>query len=346
MKILLALLVIVAVCTGCEHCHEEKPGTQIDNNLVNLIKGLMLTINQMGGIDGLKPCIKENFDVFFKIDEALALFTKRDVQTVISGLEALFDGLKLLFNMLKPCMLGYHELMKYYGLVSSNPDTRKIAVRLVLDPHLFFSDALTAANCFKVKNFICVGSNLGYMLKIIFFPYGKMLQDSSLTEKHSLKEASFDFDSVTFIEGFLEGLNEKGDVNKFLKCVKNIEFIVEKIIQAIQHMDPSNLIKDISLLLEAISELLKVLNPCAEGFEQIQRLIDAVAHADIIRLVFNVLASPQKYVQDVIDCVDAFNKSEFHRSGKDLGNILYMLFLINEQLDQHGYSHNFITSFT
>lgn len=67
-------------------------------------------------------------------------------------------------------------------------------------------------------------------------------------------------DPVTdFLKGFLEGLNEKGDVEDLLKCVKNAEKIINEIIDAIKIIakgDIGHIIEGITKLLAALNELL------------------------------------------------------------------------------------------
>jgi hypothetical protein len=112
--------------------------------------------------------------------------------------------------------------------------------------------------------------------------------------------------------------------------VKDLEKIINKIIEAIGYikkMDFTNLIKGLTLLFEAITEMLNALKPCMAGFEQLKKLVEAITHIDIVKLVFKILANPGPYIQDVTDAIDAFQKNDGHRAGKDIGDILYRLFL-------------------
>jgi len=125
-------------------------------------------------------------------------------------------------------------------------------------------------------------------------------------------------------------LNEKGDINELLKCGKNLEQIIDKIMQALEYIkkkDPADLIKGLTILLEAVTELMNILKPCSSGFEQIKKLFEALKHIDILKLVFKILANPGPFIQDVMDCIDSFKKGDLHQAGKDLGDFLYRLFL-------------------
>eukprot|EP01022_Parablepharisma_sp_SALTPOND_P014113 TRINITY_DN1899_c0_g1_i1.p2 TRINITY_DN1899_c0_g1~~TRINITY_DN1899_c0_g1_i1.p2 ORF type:complete len:523 (-),score=82.97 TRINITY_DN1899_c0_g1_i1:4803-6371(-) len=465
MKGLLIFLAIVAACTACKSCHREEPVAPTADKLVELVRGLLAGINEKGDINKLMSCIKGGEDIFAKIKSALEHFKKKDIKHLTKGLEILFDAMRELLNMLKPCMDGFNQLKRLLNALA-NPNIKKIALRILTHPGEFFVDAAKALTCFLSGNFYCVGKSIGDMLRFIFLSretsfeplkdflkgflegihetkpindlmkcmdvaerlmekikaalelihkltidsmleglsmlfealfeleemlrpcleeYGqfKKLMDAmgnanigkvitkilmnpiqfmvdvmeciksfehkkfspagkhlgNILYKLFLTQLTLEVDPVEFLKGLLEGLNEKGDVNKLLKCVKDIEKIIDKIIEAIQyiqHMDPTNLIKGITLLLEAVNELMTVITPCAQGFEQIERLIDAIAHVDIVKLVFKILANPGPFVQDVMDCVDAFNKGDFHRAGKDIGDLLYRLFLTEQEVNQQN----------
>ncbi len=430
-----------------------------EDKLIALVRGLLEGINEHGDINKLMACLKGGEDIFDKIKQALEYFKKKDINNVTKGLEILFDAMRELLNMLRPCMDGFDQLKRLLDALM-HPDIKKIVMRIITHPGEFFVDAAKALVCFLSADFHCVGKSIGDMLRFIFLSrmnepgpenikeYIKgllagiheaksvddlvkcmdeaqrllekmkaalemmrtlkiesMLQGLSMlfealfeleemlhpcleeyTQFRKLMEAMSnadigeiiskilsnplqfladvleaircfehekyelagkylgavlyslflvqmnlkDLDPVEFIKGFLEGLNEKGDINELLKCVKNIEQIVNKIIEAIGYIkngDVTNLIKGITLLLEAVTELLNVLMPCASGFEQIKKLVDAIAHVDIIKLVFKILANPGPIIQDVMDCIDAFNNGDFHRAGKDIGDILFRMFL-------------------
>ncbi len=138
-------------------------------------------------------------------------------------------------------------------------------------------------------------------------------------------------DSATdFLKGFLQGIQDKGNVTDLSKCVKDFKSIFIKLTLAVENikkMDVGGLTKGLTLLIEAIGELLTAIKPCSDGFEQIKKLIDAMGNINILRLVFRILAYPTPYIEDVKDCVEAFKKELYQRAGKDIGDILFRLFL-------------------
>jgi len=137
--------------------------------------------------------------------------------------------------------------------------------------------------------------------------------------------------AIDFITGFLEGLNEKGDINKLLECIKGIDKIIDDVIEGFElilTMKAENVIKGVTKIIEAVRELLKKISPCSEGFEQIIKLIEAFKDIDIIKIALKLLKDPKPYVTDIIKAIEAFKNKNFHEGGKRVGSFLYKLFLV------------------
>jgi hypothetical protein len=134
---------------------------------------------------------------------------------------------------------------------------------------------------------------------------------------------------MDFMKGFLEGINEKGDINILLKCAKGFEAIFEKIKSALSYIQNMDLDKGVTLLIEAYKELLDNIEPCSEGFEQIKKLLEEFKKIDITNIVIKILSDPFPYIQDVTKCIEAFKNEDAYTAGKCLGDFLYRLFLAN-----------------
>jgi len=135
---------------------------------------------------------------------------------------------------------------------------------------------------------------------------------------------------VDFVKGFLEGINETGDINKLMKCIKTGEEIFKKVIQALELIKKMNLIdiiKGVTLLVDAIKELLNALQPCMEGFSELKKLMNAITHIDIKKIAMKILTHPVEFIKDVTDAISAFSKKDFHAAGKAVGDLLRRLFL-------------------
>lgn len=138
---------------------------------------------------------------------------------------------------------------------------------------------------------------------------------------------------IDFVRGFLKGLNVKGDIENILKCAEGGEQVLEKIIIAIQflikldikHID--DIIKGLKMLFEAVMEIVKIIDPCSKTVPEIGKLVAAILGVNLLRLAWKLIIGALDFYRLISDCVDAFEKGAFERAGKDIGTILYKLFL-------------------
>jgi len=284
--------------------------------IVDFLSGLLKGIHETKSIEDLISCAKNAEPILEKIKIALDLIKKMTIESLLEGLTMLFEAFLELEEILRPCLVQFTQFKKLIDAIV-HADINKLIQKIIQNAFQFIADIMDAIHAFEAKEMSRAGKDLGDVLYKLF-----------------LVELEVKFDPIDFIKGFLEGLNEKGDINNLLKCVKDIEKIVNKIIEAIGYiskMDFQNIIKGITLLLEAVSELLNELRPCSDGFEQIKKLIDAISHVDIVKLVFKILANPGPIIQDIMDCINAFNGGDFHRAGKDIGDLLFRMFLTSAQ---------------
>lgn len=138
--------------------------------------------------------------------------------------------------------------------------------------------------------------------------------------------------ALDFITGFLEGLNEKGDINKLLSCVKGIDQIIDNIAEGVRLISvggAENIIIGVTKVITSVKELLGIFKPCSEGFKQIKKLFEAFRHINILKIVFKILNDPKPYVTDIVRAVEAFKKKDFREGGKRVGRFLFNLFLTN-----------------
>lgn len=139
--------------------------------------------------------------------------------------------------------------------------------------------------------------------------------------------------AIEFIKGFLEGIHETKPVEDLLKCLKNIDPIIEKIKKALEYfmkMTFNDILKGLQLLKEAMEDLYKVLQPCLEGFKQIKKLMEALKNVDLVKIVLKILANPLAFINDVKNCIEALKNLNMFVAGKCIGDILYRLFLARE----------------
>lgn len=140
---------------------------------------------------------------------------------------------------------------------------------------------------------------------------------------------------MDFITGFLEGLNEKQDVQKLLECIKGIDKIIPNVIKGLELLqtgNPVDVIKGMAMVMDAVKELLEKIQPCSDGFEQIMKLITALKDADILKIVDKILNDPEPYVTEIVMAIEAFKNNDYRAGGKRFGTFLYKLFLINDTM--------------
>ncbi len=141
---------------------------------------------------------------------------------------------------------------------------------------------------------------------------------------------SFGDPMLDFIEGFLEGLNENGDVKKVLECLHDIEPISLEIIKALElimKLNMKDVIEGVHLLMKAVWELLSDAKPCSEGLEQLKKFMEAVTHVNIMKVIQKIMNNPGGYLNDIMECITAFKEGDYYDFGQGLGDILFRLLL-------------------
>jgi molecular chaperone GrpE (heat shock protein) len=310
--------------SGDMHCAGKNVGSLLnklflnrmfedENPAIEFIKGFLVGIHEPKSVDDLMKCIKNMDSIFTMIREALGHIMKLSFEEVVTGLKILMEAMKQFHEMLAPCLDGFQQLKKLMEAMK-NWDLVKIAWKIISQAVAFIHDIKECIESLQTQKFNQAGKDMGDILYRLFL---------SRVEPKDNK-------IVDFLAGFLEGLNEKGDINELMKCVKNLEQVIDKIMQALEFIklkDPANIIKGLTLLLQAVTELLNILKPCSDGFEQIKKLLAAFSHIDIIKLAFKILANPGPFIQDVMNCIEFFKSGNLHGAGKNLGDFLYRLFL-------------------
>ena len=149
-----------------------------------------------------------------------------------------------------------------------------------------------------------------------------MLRDEEVTEPNP--------HFIDFVKGFLEGIKETTSPEKIMKCIEEGDHIIKQIVEAlklIKTMVPTKVMEGVKLLIAAITELFHMLKPCTETYEQLKKLIVALTHANIPKIVARILAHPGEFIKHITDIIDAIVKKNHFNAGKYFGELLYQLFL-------------------
>ncbi len=316
MKFLLVALLVAAVVAE-QPFAIDLPQEALKNEALDFLKGFLEGIGEKGDINNLQKCLKDLEGVFKKLKEALEHLKKMKLPDIIQGLTLLFEGVREFMGMLKPCSEGFEKIKKLIAAVA-HPDIRKIAMHILMHPTAFLKDVTGAIGCFEKKDFHCAGKDIGDLLKLMFL---------------SRFEASNN--AVEFLKGFLEGIGQGGDINKLLQCLKDLEDVFKKLKEALEHLKKMKLpdiIQGLTILFEAVREFMSMLKPCSEGFDVIKKLIAAIAHPDIRKIAMHILMHPTQFLHDITGAIGCFGKGDYHCAGKDIGDLLKLMFLSRVEL--------------
>ena len=310
MKFVLVLLAVISIC------HAEPLYLNVDlptdNPAVEYVKGFLVGVHEPKQIEDLLKCMGNMDTIFAKLKEAMEHFMKFSFDEVIAGLKILKEAMIQLHEMLAPCLDGFEQLKKLVEAMK-NWNIIKIATKMIANAIAFMKDIKECVESFQKGDFYTAGKDTGDILYRLF-----------------LNREEDGFVVADFLRGFLEGLNEKGDINELMKCANGLEDAIKKIIEAFKLIltkTLDNILSGVIILVQAVKEILTILNPCSEGFTQIKKLVEAVKKVNLIKVAMRILADLTTYINLVKDFIDNIN---FHsqQAGKDLGEFLYRLFLL------------------
>ncbi len=323
MKTILLLLVVIGLASASPMMRMPEPEmvdetTPFGEFMLGFLEGLKV----QGETKKILECVKGGEDIIAKITEAVNYLKNIDISHIdelIKGIQMLISAASDIYNLIKPCTSGFEELQKLFEAIK-NFDIYQIAWKLIANAFAFYADIQGAIEAFSNSNFAAAGKNVGDILYKLFL--------------ESAQASNMVYD---FIKGLFEGLNEKGNVSKVLECLKNAEPIITDIMRAIDmisYFTYKNITEGVMLLVSAVTKLIQILTPCTEGFTQLEKLLDALANVDIMKLVTRIMMNPSAFIKDITDCIASFNSGDYEGCGKSLGDILFRLFLDALMQDQ------------
>eukprot|EP01022_Parablepharisma_sp_SALTPOND_P031681 TRINITY_DN8128_c0_g1_i1.p2 TRINITY_DN8128_c0_g1~~TRINITY_DN8128_c0_g1_i1.p2 ORF type:complete len:234 (+),score=19.30 TRINITY_DN8128_c0_g1_i1:226-927(+) len=158
-----------------------------------------------------------------------------------------------------------------------------------------------------------------------------LLVTAVLAEQQStLPVEEVNSNAFEFVKGFLEGIGEKGDINKLLHCIKDLEHIFAEIKEALEYLKKMKLpdiIHGLTLLFNAVREFVGMLKPCTEGFEVLKHLISEMIHPNIRKIAMHIIMHPGKFIHDITEAIACFGKHDYHCAGRHVGGLLKIMFL-------------------
>lgn len=142
--------------------------------------------------------------------------------------------------------------------------------------------------------------------------------------------------AVDFIKGFLEGLGEQKAADEILKCVTNIEGILNEVYEAIQlimKLTFQDIVNGVTKLIAAITKFNQVIEPCSKGYEVVEKLIAAIYNADFNKVLQKFTANMIALIGHITAAAGCFSSGNYKCAGSNIGTILKLLFL-SETFDE------------
>ena len=311
MKVLLAILALLAICSAVPLA------PQADIPPIAYTKGFLAGIHETKSIDDLLKCLSNMDPIFEKLKQAMEHFMKFTLDEIMVGLKLLKEAMYDCKEMFGPCFEGFEQLKKLEEAMK-NWDIVKIATKILTNAIPFIRDIKECISGFQTGDYFLAGKATGDIQYRIF-----------------LERDEDGVDIAAFLKGFLEGINESGDINELLKCAKNLESVIKKILEAfelIKNKTIESIIAGVAILIQAVKELLTILRPCSESFGQIKKLIEALKNISITKIAMKIFTNFSTFLKLITEFIVNIN-GDSHKAGKAFGEILYKLFLSREEVN-------------
>lgn len=287
------------------------------NPVIDFVTGFLQGIHETKTIEDLVKCMKNADKIIQQITDGVQLIIKGlkklNVDTIMKGLNMIFDAIYDLEKMLLPCLKEYTQFIKLIQNIRK-AQLLKIIFKILENPDAFIEDFTDLLESIENGDYLQAGSDLGDILYRLFLT--DFLASNPIYD---------------FVTGLLLGIKETKTIDDLLKCLKNADSILEKIkaalelIKGMKSLD--DLLKGLKLLFNALMELENMLKPCLDGFEQFKKILKAIRHVDWAKLLQKIVSRWPYYLDDIIEAVIAFTKGNYQKAGKCLGDILYRMFI-------------------
>ena len=253
--------------------------------------------------------------IILKMIQALQKIMTFNIMDVIEGVKLLIEAVTEFISVLKPCSEGLVQLEKLFDAIIST-GIMKIVTKIISNPAPYLKDIMDCIEAFTKGNMHQCGKDLGDIMYRLY-----------LTDLRVGNISSF----VEFVEGFIEGIDQKHNFNNITECIKRAPEIWTDIVNAIEllkHIDWKNLDKLIEALLkifDALKTILAAIKPCSKVPAEIEILIKKIMEIDFSKLIQKFQQYMFQIVSDLMAVFSDFQKGNYKDAGKQLGDILYLL---------------------
>lgn len=285
------------------------------NAFVDFVRGFLKGLNVKGDIENILKCAEGGEHAVEKIIIAIQFLIHIDIkhiEDIIKGLKMLFEAVMEIIKIIDPCTKSVPEIAKLVAAILG-VNIFHLAWKLITNAAYFYHDIMDCIDAFKKNDYEKAGKCIGDFLYRLFLEAGE--QSDPVIE---------------FMKGFFKGLDEKGNVEDILKCLENIEPIINDIIKAftlILTFEMKKVYEGVIILVAAIKKLMDIIKPCTKSYEQIQKLMAAIAKAEIMKIIKKIIYNPGVFYEIISNLVKAFLNGQFYEFGFGTGKFLFKIFL-------------------
>ena len=283
-----------------------------DGPYENFTRGFLEGVGEHKDPLQIYGCVKDFNNSIIAINTGLKRVKEMKLGRVLEGLNQMIRANKDIHTFLSPCSSGYDTYNKFIAAVGT-AEVRKLAAKVMGNPQQYSHDINSALDCFAKNDLYCAAKYTATFERILIVP--------QITDVN---------DVIKFLKGFFEGIGEKGDVNKLLECINDVEKVFKKLLEALEHIKKMTIvevIQGVMILIEAVKEFMGYIKPCTEGLEVINKLIAAVANADIQKIAMNILMHSSEILKDVTSAISCFTSADYNCAGVAIGHLLKLIFL-------------------
>lgn len=310
MKAVLILLLAIAVSA-------QYTVADLDTPFEDFFAGFFNGIKETGNPNDFVKCIGDLTDFKNRIEEGINYIILLTYADVYKGITIIAKAVKDLYAKIEKCFDKFPRIQKLIDAITKT-EIMELVVRLINGSAVYIQYFVIMLNAFNSNDFVTVGRYAG-----------------RIAIKLYLKEDLLDLSSPTntteaFIIGFLKGLGETKSPDDLLKCIKSLEPIIKKIIEALEIIKKGgiqNITTGIKMFLAAIRDILVMAKPCVNGYTVIQNLILAIQQANINDIIIKVISNIQRLILDIDYAVNGFFSGDYKRAGQGIGDILKFIFL-------------------
>ena len=302
-------IALIAICSARLRSMEAEP------TFGEFVKGFLLGVHEKGEFSKLADCIKEGKEIIAKYkssyEEMKAPINAAKLQ---KGLPILLDASKDLLDMLKACIVEGFDTLKKLQDALSKADVNTLIKRIMQHPGQFAHEVKTAAEAFTANNFTAAGRATGNILRTLLLMHEGPPPKGNLT---------------ALVHGIAHGIGETADLKKLNPCVKEGEDILKIYQQSLglmQQVTAPTLMKGLPFFLNATTMLMKMLDPCLEGFDKMKQLKANVTSAEVKVLVDRIMVKAKQFGNDVKTALDDFQKGNLQQVGHVFSKMFALMF--------------------